>query len=482
MGSWNFSTTYTELPKVFYSSASPTPVSSPEALIINSRLAGSLGLEYQHLTSVEGVAQLCGNALPEGSTPIAQAYAGHQFGHFTNLGDGRAILLGEHVTAEGKRFDVQLKGSGKTPYSRRGDGRAAIGPMLREYLISEAMIGLGIPSTQSLAVIATGEPVFREVTLPGAILTRIAESHIRVGTFEFAASQRDPSLVKSLADYTIYRHFPEISTSEDRYLLFLKEVIRRQVDLVSRWMCVGFIHGVMNTDNMSVVGETIDYGPCAFMDRYDPATVFSSIDTQGRYSYENQPSIMQWNLTRFAETLLPILSDQPDKSISLAQDEISRIPSTFRSVWLEGMRKKLGFITTSEDDIPLLQELLTTMNDAQLDFTQTFFYLSYALSTDVPPPLEKLTSWLVNWRNRLRKEERPDQDILIQLRATNPAFIPRNHQVEAALKAAEEEHNMTPYHELITRLAHPFDSNEIDHPLFAPPSSDSPRYRTFCGT
>jgi uncharacterized protein YdiU (UPF0061 family) len=444
-------------------------------------LAEALDLDSRQLQSIEGVSQLSGNSLPQGSTPLAQAYAGHQFGHFTNLGDGRAILLGEHLTLDGRRFDIQLKGSGKTPYSRRGDGRAAVGPMLREYLISEAMVGLGIPTTQSLAVIATGDPVFRETTVPGAVLTRIAASHIRVGTFEFAASQGDPSLVKSLADYTILRHFPEIPPSEDKYLLFLKEVIRRQIDLVSKWMLVGFIHGVMNTDNMSVVGETIDYGPCAFMDKYDPATVFSSIDTQGRYSYENQPSIMQWNLTRFAETLLPILSEQPDRSVSMAQDEISVIPSKFRSVWLEGMRKKLGLLTHSEDDIPLLQELLTTMSEAHLDFTHTFFYLSSALSTDVTP-LEKLSKWLVRWRERLNREGRSEEDIVLQLRSTNPVYIPRNHKIEAALRAAEDHSDVTLCEELVALFANPFVSSDVLNPLFELPPSDAPRYRTFCGT
>lgn len=480
MRSWNFSTTYTQLPKVFYSPVLPTPVSSPKALIINSRLVDALGIDSRHLHSPEGVAQLSGTIVPDGSTPIAQAYAGHQFGHFTNLGDGRAILLGEHLTPDGKRFDVQLKGSGKTPYSRRGDGRAAIGPMIREYVISEAMVGLGIPTTQSLAVIATGEPVFRETTLQGAVLTRIAASHIRVGTFEFAASQRDPNLVKSLADYTLLRHFPEIPHTENRYLLFLKEVIRRQIDLVSRWMLVGFVHGVMNTDNMSIVGETIDYGPCAFMDRYDPTTVFSSIDTQGRYSYENQPSIMQWNLTRFAETLLPILSDQPDKSISLAQEEIAQIPATFRSVWLGGMRKKLGLLTETEDDIPLLQELLTTMAESHLDFTQTFFSLSTAVTHNVPS-LERLTPWLTKWRSRISKERRDEEEIILQLRSANPAFIPRNHVIEAVLKAAEEG-DVTPCKEMVGLLANPFVHADGSHPLFEPPPLDSPRYRTFCGT
>jgi uncharacterized protein YdiU (UPF0061 family) len=338
---WNFDNSYARLPKLFFTSLNPTPVRSPKLIFLNKPLAASLGLNAKSLKSEDGAAVLAGIQIPEGASPLAQAYAGHQFGHFTKLGDGRAILLGEQITPQGERFDIQLKGSGRTPYSRGGDGRAALGPMLREYIISEAMYALGIPTTRSLAVVTTGESIFRETELPGAILTRVASSHLRVGTFQYVANWGTVEELRTLADYTISRHYPEIEADENRYLSLLQEVIKRQAALISKWQLVGFIHGVMNTDNMTISGETIDYGPCAFMDTYDPATVFSSIDIQGRYSYGNQPYIGGWNLARFAETLLPLLHEDEKQAVNLAQDAISNYSELYRRNWLAGMRAKL---------------------------------------------------------------------------------------------------------------------------------------------
>ncbi|HWL25645.1 MAG TPA: YdiU family protein, partial [Ureibacillus sp.] len=335
---WNFDNSYTRLPETFYKKTEPTPVSSPKLVVLNESLAESLGLNPQQLDSEESAAIFGGNKLPEGSEPLAQAYAGHQFGSFTMLGDGRAVLLGEHLSPEGNRFDIQLKGAGRTHYSRGGDGRAAIGPMLREYIISEAMDALGIPTTRSLAVVSTGEPVMREIDYPGAILTRIASSHLRVGTFQYAAAFLTIEELQTLAEYAIVRHYPDIENDEMRYGNFLHEVVKRQADLISKWMLVGFIHGVMNTDNMTISGETIDYGPCAFMDTYDTKTVFSSIDTHGRYAYENQPRIGMWNLARFAEALLPLIDQDEEKAVEIAQNILEEFPKRYEANWLAGMR------------------------------------------------------------------------------------------------------------------------------------------------
>ena len=352
---WHFDNSYARLPKSFYTSQNPTTVRSPKLIIFNNTLAKSLGLNIQALQSEEGTAVFAGNQIPEGASPLAQAYAGHQFGHFTMLGDGRALLIGEQISPQDERFDIQLKGSGRTSYSRGGDGRAALGPMLREYIISEAMYALGIPTTRSLAVVTTGESVMRETELAGAVLTRVAASHLRVGTFEYAAKWGTVEELQSLADYTISRHYPEIKDDENRYLSLLQEVIKRQASLIAKWQLVGFIHGVMNTDNVTISGETIDYGPCAFMDAYDPATVFSSIDRQGRYAYGNQPNIGGWNLARFAETLLPLLHADEEQAVQMAQDAITEYIDLYQSNWLTGMRSKLGIFNEETEDKSLIR-------------------------------------------------------------------------------------------------------------------------------
>ncbi len=374
---WNFDNSYVSLPQSLFTNYQPTPVRSPKLAILNDSLATSLGLNVQALQSEEGVATLAGNQVPDGAFPLAQAYAGHQFGHFTMLGDGRALLIGEHITPRGERVDIQLKGSGRTPYSRGGDGRAALGPMLREYMISEAMHALGIPTTRSLAVVTTGESVIRETALPGAILTRVAVSHIRVGTFQYASKWGTAEDLRALADYTLQRHYPDADAAENRYLSLFQEVIKRQAELIAKWQLVGFIHGVMNTDNMAISGETIDYGPCAFMDTYDPATVFSSIDAQGRYAYGNQPQIAGWNLARFAEALLPLLHDQQEEALKLAEDAILEFPKLYESNWLAGMRAKLGIFNEEEQDEALIEDLLSLMQEHHADYTNTFRALTF---------------------------------------------------------------------------------------------------------
>ncbi|MEX2414808.1 MAG: YdiU family protein, partial [Paenibacillaceae bacterium] len=369
---WNLDNSYARLPKLFFTSLNPTPVRSPKLIVLNYPLATSLGLNVQDLQSKDGVTVLAGNQIPEGVLPLAQAYAGHQFGHFTMLGDGRALLIGEQITPLGERFDIQLKGSGETPYSRRGDGRAALGPMLREYIISEAMHALGIATTRSLAVVTTGESVIRETDLPGAILTRVAASHLRVGTFQYASKWGTVEDLRALADYTLQRHFPEVDADENRYILLLQEVIKRQAVLIAKWQLVGFIHGVMNTDNMALSGETIDYGPCAFMDAYDPGTVFSSIDIHGRYAYGNQPNIAAWNLARFAEALLPLLHDNEEQAVKLAEDAISDFTELYHRNWLAGMRSKLGIFNEELQDESLIEDLLSMMQKYRADYTNTF--------------------------------------------------------------------------------------------------------------
>jgi protein adenylyltransferase len=369
---WNLDNSYARLPKLFFTTLKPNSVRSPKLIILNDLLATNLGLNAQALRKNDGVVVLAGNQIPEGALPLAQAYAGHQFGYFTMLGDGRAMLLGEQITTLGERFDIQLKGSGKTTYSRGGDGRAALGPMLREYIISEAMYGLGIPTTRSLAVVTTGESIIRETDLPGAILTRVATSHMRVGTFQYISQWGNVEELRALADYTLQRHFPGFDAQDNKYLFLLKEVIKRQAALIAKWQLVGFIHGVMNTDNMTISGETIDYGPCAFMDEYDPATVFSSIDTHGRYAYGNQPHIAAWNLARFTETLLPLLHVKQEEAVKLAEDAISDFNELYHCNWLGGMRAKLGMFNKELQDESLIEGLLSMMKKYRADYTNTF--------------------------------------------------------------------------------------------------------------
>ena len=423
-----------------------------------------------------------GNKLPSNFKPIAQAYAGHQFGGFTMLGDGRAILVGEHRTPTGKLVDIQLKGAGRTRFSRGGDGRAAFGPMLREYVISEAMFALGIPTTQSLAVVSTGEPVYRESVRKGAILVRVAASHIRVGTFQYLAATRDYTSLKALADYAINRHYPEIENTPNKYREFLQAVIDRQAALIAKWQAVGFIHGVMNTDNMAISGETIDYGPCAFMNRYDPETVFSSIDHGGRYAYGNQPAIALWNLARFAETLLPLFDSESNRSIAIATEILSESPPLFERYWLDAMRRKLGLQTPDSADLKLVQSLLELMHHAGADFTNVFRDLS---AGTIPSGLyysgTDFQDWYARWQERLKLEQEPRSSIYAEMRTVNPAFIPRNHRVEEALVAAEQSDDLSPLHRLLEVLKQPFDESAA-FALYREPPSDEGNYRTFCGT
>ncbi|MCT2536943.1 YdiU family protein [Aquibacillus koreensis] len=480
---WNFNNSYAQLPDLLYSKVEPTTVQSPELVIFNASLANSLGLNEQPLKKSEGAEVCAGNKLPEGSFPLAQAYAGHQFGHFNMLGDGRAILLGEQVTPNGERYDIQLKGSGRTPYSRGGDGRATLGPMLREYIISEAMHGLRIPTTRSLAVVKTGEDVIRETYLPGAILSRVATSHIRVGTFQYVAHWGTPEDLKKLTDYTIDRHYPYVKDKENIYLSFLHEVIKRQAELIAKWQLVGFIHGVMNTDNMTINGETIDYGPCAFMDHFDPSTVFSSIDRQGRYAYGNQPAIGGWNLARFAETLLPLLHDVQEEAVKLAQHEISLFKDMFNTHYIQGMRKKIGLFGEEDEDETLISELLAMMKKEEADYTNTFRLLAEdqldKLSFFGTPEFE---AWKEKWSSRLERQEESKASSKELMQKNNPAVIPRNHRVEEALEAAVENNDYSVMTRLLEVLKDPYVYNSKAKAFMSPAPACNEPYVTYCGT
>jgi uncharacterized protein YdiU (UPF0061 family) len=486
-----FEHTYAALPANFFARVAPTPVASPRLIKLNRELAVQLGLDPDQLSTSEGAEILSGKRLPEGAEPIAMAYAGHQFGHFVpQLGDGRAILLGEVIDRDGIRRDIQLKGSGPTPFSRRGDGRAALGPVLREYIVSEAMFRLGIPTTRSLAAVISGESVMRETVLPGAVLTRVAASHIRVGTFQFFAARGDTDGVRRLADHAIGRHYPELAKDERPYHALLDAVIARQADLVARWLLVGFIHGVMNTDNTSISGETIDYGPCAFMDEYNPATVFSSIDEMGRYAYGNQPRIALWNLTRLAECLLPLFTDDKDKAIEQAQFALGEFAEKFTSAYQAGLRAKIGLFTKADGDEALVQDLLDAMTKNQADFTNTFRRLGdAALDADNDEPVRGLfidptmfDEWAARWRQRTALEPQTPAERREAMHRVNPAFIPRNHHVEAVIQAAMNDDDYAPFEELLTVLSKPFE----DQPGFAayaePPEADQRVTQTFCGT
>jgi uncharacterized protein YdiU (UPF0061 family) len=480
---WNFDNSYVRQPKTFFSRQNPIPVESPKLIKLNVPLAESLGLNIDLLKGDKGAAIFAGNIIPEGAAPLAQAYAGHQFGHFTMLGDGRAILLGEQITPQGERLDIQLKGSGRTPYSRGGDGRAALGPMLREYIISEAMHALGIPSTRSLAVVTTGESVFRETELTGAILTRTAGSHIRVGTFQYVANWCTVEELRTLANYTIKRHYPEVEESENRYLSLLQEVIKRQAALIAKWQLVGFIHGVMNTDNMAISGETIDYGPCAFMDTYDPSTVFSSIDRYGRYAYGNQPYIGGWNLARFAETLLPLLDKNEDKAVKLAQEAISGYMDLYHGNWLAGMRAKLGIFNEELEDRSLIEELLNLMLKYRADYTNTFRALTIAkpAETDLAVAPE-FAMWHEKWKARLGRQQESKEYSQQLMQKSNPAVIPRNHRVEEALDAAVGKNNYGVMEKLLEILSAPNAYTHEQEEYSTLPAPTSLPYRTFCGT
>lgn len=478
---WRFDNTYSRLSEIFFERVNPAKSTNPEIVMFNKALAKSLGLNVESLVT-HGHQFLSGNKIFEGSEPLAQAYAGHQFGHFNSLGDGRANLLGEHLTPTNQRFDIQLKGSGPSRFSRRGDGLASLGPMLREYIISEAMCALGIPTTRSLAVVATGENVIREKILPGAVLTRVASSHIRVGTFQYAAAVENGKYLRELADYTMQRHYPELILKPEPYFELLKAVIDRQASLIVKWMEVGFIHGVMNTDNMTLSGETIDYGPCAFMDHYSLATVFSSIDRQGRYAYGQQPSIAHWNLTRLAESLLPLLSTNNEEAIKKAEEAMSTYSECLQRYWLKGMEEKLGLGSKSQgskNNVTLMTSLLELMEKNKADYTNTFRNLSEAAEFNFNPNESlhqdpQFIEWHKNWI-----AQKPDFALM---QSRNPAVIPRNHLVEKALTAAVEKNDYSVFLRLLEAVKNPFSPPHGAGEYTQPASTGSENYKTFCGT
>jgi serine/tyrosine/threonine adenylyltransferase len=486
-----FSNSYARLPEHFFARLAPTPVSKPGLIKLNDSLASELGVNAPGLEADELAAVFAGNVTPPGAEPIAMAYAGHQFGNFVSqLGDGRAILLGEVLNHNGERRDVQLKGAGRTPFSRRGDGRAALGPVLREYLVSEAMHALGIPTTRALAAVSTGETVYRDRPLPGAVLTRIASSHIRVGTFQYFAARGDVEAVERLADYVIDRHFPDARDAKRSRLALLEAVVERQASLIARWMHVGFIHGVMNTDNTALSGETIDFGPCAFMDSFDPATAFSAIDEFGRYAYANQPAIAQWNLARFAETLIPLVDPNRERAVELANEAVSVFTPRFQAHWLAGMRDKLGMTGNQEGDLDLIRELLRAMHENAADFTLTFRRLSAAAADEMADAEARrlfanpvaYDIWAARWRSRLAVDKREPNARAKAMRAVNPAFIPRNHRVEQALDAAIECGDFSPFVDLLTVLSRPYEDQAAFAEYANPPGTGERVFRTFCGT
>jgi uncharacterized protein YdiU (UPF0061 family) len=486
----SFDNTYAALPDRFFARVRPAGASAPRLIKLNRALADELGLDAEWLASPEGTEVLAGRRVPEGAASIATAYAGHQFGNFVpQLGDGRAILIGEVVGRDGKRRDLQLKGSGRTPFSRGGDGKATLGPVMREYIVSEAMAALGIPTTRALAAVLTGDPVMREEMLPGAVLTRVAASHIRVGTFQYFAAREDVEGVRLLADHVIARHYPEAREAENPYRALLSGVIAAQAALIPRWLLVGFIHGVMNTDNMAVAGETIDYGPCAFMDEYDPGTVFSSIDVQGRYAYGNQPRIALWNLTRLAETLLPLFSDDPERAVADAEDALKAFAPTFEAHYHAGLRRKLGLFEEREGDLELAGDLLKRMAENSADFTLTFRHLAEAAGPagNAEPVRERFIdptsfdAWAEGWRNRLAQEPQDAATRQAAMRTVNPAFIPRNHRVEAAIQAGLRD-DFGPFEELLAVLSRPYEDQPDLAAYMDPPEPHQRVTRTFCGT
>jgi serine/tyrosine/threonine adenylyltransferase len=490
-----FQNSYAALPANFFARQGPVPVANPRLIRFNQELASELGLDWQALDSQTLAAIFSGNLMPGRAEPIAMAYAGHQFGQFVpQLGDGRAILLGEVIDRSGVRRDIQLKGAGRTPYSRSGDGRAAVGPVLREYLVSEAMHALGIAATRALAAVATGETVFRERGLPGAILTRVAASHVRVGTFQYFAARRDLGSVKCLADYVIERHYPDLKAAEHPYLELLRAVAARQAKLVASWMHVGFIHGVMNTDNMTVSGETIDFGPCAFMDAYDPQTVFSSIDGMGRYKFANQPPAAQWNLARFAETLLPLIDSDGGRAVAAANEVLAAFPDQFEEQWLSGMCAKLGLFTREPGDLELVGAWLELMHRNQCDYTLTFRRLCNAVDAGGPGDAadaelgasfihpSEYQEWAGRWRSRLAREPQTAQERAAAMRRVNPAFIPRNHRIEQVIAAAIERDDFAPFEATLSVLVRPYEDQKRFEAYAAPPQPAERVLQTFCGT
>ncbi len=482
----DFDNTYARLPSSFFTPQEPTPVANPTLIRLNHVLATELGLDPAALASPAGIASLAGNAIPSGAQPIAQAYAGHQFAHFVpQLGDGRAILLGEVINRDGQRRDIQLKGPGPTPYSRRGDGRAALGPVLREYLVSEAMTALGVPSTRALAAVLTGETVYRETPQPGAIFTRVAASHLRVGTFQFFAAREDTASLRTLTDYAIARHYPDAAQAANPTLAFLEAVIHAQCDLVTSWLHLGFIHGVMNTDNVAISGETIDFGPCAFMDAFHPQCVFSAIDRHARYAWGNQPAICQWNLTRFAETLLPLLSDEIEAAKSLAQDALAIFPDRFRAGYLAGFRRKLGLPDSLADDgAAFIKSTLELLAAQTVDYTLFFRHLTRIAAGHSDAALSTLfndTTVVATWLAKWRALATTDDQSIASMRAANPILIPRNHRVEQAIQAAQKD-DYAPFHRLVDALAQPFEENPAYAALEAAPTPAERVTQTFCGT
>jgi len=479
---WCFDNTYARLPEIMLSRIAPLPVKDPKLVMFNHDLSKELGLDFSVIEDNLLPSIFAGSLLPQESECIAQAYAGHQFGYFTMLGDGRAIVIGEHLSKNNKRFDIQFKGSGKTPYSRNGDGRAALGPMLREYIISEAMHGLGIPTTRSLAVVTTGENVIRETPLPGAILTRVAASHIRVGTFQYVTMQDDIKTLKTLFNYTINRHYPELEDKSQQALSLLKIVMEKQIKLVTNWMRVGFIHGVMNTDNMTVSGETIDYGPCAFMDNYNPETVFSSIDHHGRYAYFNQPGITKWNLARFAETLLPLINNDKDKAIEMATEVINSFAEKYKKSWFKMMHKKLGLLGENSKDENLIIDLLSWMHQNKADYTNTFcFLMNENIQENKIYKNEGFISWKKQWQERLKLHNNSPEKFLKLMRSVNPLVIARNHKVEEVLKEANNG-NLNHFNDFLKVLEKPYEKQTKTNNYQFPAPSSEKKYRTFCGT
>ena len=475
---FNFDNSYSKLPDILHTKINPEPVSSPKLVLLNKSLVNELDINLSNLSEIELANIFSGNIIPQNACPISQAYAGHQFGHFAILGDGRANIIGEHINSKNnERFDIQLKGSGKTPYSRNGDGRAAFKPMLREYLISEALHYLRVPTTRGLAVITTGEKVFRETELRGSILTRIASSHIRIGTFQYVASKKDIKLLRILLKYTIKRHYPSLIDSRKPVFNFLKSYMKKQIDLIVNWMRVGFIHGVMNTDNMTLSGETIDFGPCAFLDQYNENTVFSSIDHNGRYSFKNQPIIAQWNFARFTETLLPLLDKNIEKSISIATELVTSFSKIFKKKWFSMMRLKLGLVNDEKSDETLILELLDIMQKYSADYTVTFRKLSKKIMSFKNQEFE---NWFIKWKKRLKKNNKPFSFSKNIMELNNPVIIPRNHIVESVLDQAND-YNMDPFNDFLSSLTSPY-NNDVKNKSYLSTPDINLQYKTFCGT
>ncbi len=477
---WHFDNSYSKLSKTFKEDINPTPVHEPELVILNEELAKNLNLNFSGIDKKKLAEIFSGNSLPDGTNSIAQAYAGHQFGHFTMLGDGRAVLLGEHLVNKNQRFDIQFKGSGRTSFSRGGDGRAALGPMLREYIISEAINALNIPTTRSLAVVKTGEKVVRENLLNGAILTRVASSHIRVGTFQYIAATQNLEDLNTLVNYTITRHYPEIQSSKNKALDLLSIVMEKQCQLVINWMRVGFIHGVMNTDNMAISGETIDYGPCAFMDQYDPKTVFSSIDKFGRYAFSNQPPITKWNLARFAECIIPLIDKDEDTAIKIATELIDNFQIIYEQKWLNMMRDKLGLFGEDKNDQTLINKLLNWMKNNNADYTNTFCHLMGVKIDDEIFKNDDFKVWANQWQKRLKLNNSSDKHLEL-MKKTNPIIIPRNQKVEEALADADKG-NLETMNKLLSVLSNPYSDQKNIIEFQKPAQIGNKKYQTFCGT